>query len=125
MKKKDFFKLVISIVGTLIFGIGMCCCLIPEWEAFNCGIFLATFGGIILLFLSAIGIKEKLKGKSINWKFIGKILFGVFATLVLGTGMALIMVWKMILCGIVVGIVGIVLLLLLIPMCVGFIDEKK
>jgi hypothetical protein len=43
----------------------------------------------------------------------------VFAALVLGVGMCMIMVWNMMLPGIAVGIVGIVLLLMLIPMCLG------
>jgi len=46
--------------------------------------------------------------------------------LVLGVGMSMIMVFEgMMIYGIAVGIVGIVLLLFLIPMCLGFKDSKK
>ena len=57
-----------------------------------------------------------------------------FTTLVLGTigglcfalGMSMIMVFEgMMIPGIIVGIVGIVMLLFLIPMCVGLKDSKK
>ena len=41
------------------------------------------------------------------------------AALILGVGMCMIMVWNLMLPGILVGIVGIVLLLMLIPMCLG------
>lgn len=43
----------------------------------------------------------------------------MFAALVLGVGMCMIMVWNLMLPGILVGIVGIVLLLMLIPMFLG------
>ena len=45
--------------------------------------------------------------------------------MVLGLGMAMVMVFEgMMLLGMVVGIVGIVMLLFLIPMCVGLKDNK-
>lgn len=40
--------LVLGIVGTLIFGTGMCCCLV--WELFWLGIPVGIFGGILLGF---------------------------------------------------------------------------
>lgn len=43
----------------------------------------------------------------------------MFAALVLGVGMCMILVWNLLLPGILVGILGIVLLLMLIPMCLG------
>lgn len=42
-----------------------------------------------------------------------------FVSLVLGVGMCMIMVWDMMLWGIVVGIAGTVILLSLIPVCMG------
>lgn len=122
MKKADFVTLVIGVVATLLFGIGMCMCLLPEWNAFTEGVVVTAIGGIILL---AMGIKMlggKMKGAKVNWKNIGKVAFGVIASLVLGLGMCFILVWNMMLPGILVGIVGIVMLLCLIPMCVGFKD---
>ena len=59
-----------------------------------------------------------------NWKLISKIVFGVVGALVLGVGMAMIMVWDLLAWGIVVGIVGIVMLLCLIPMFLGFKKEQ-
>ena len=46
-------------------------------------------------------------------------LFGIFGALVLGVGMCMILVWNLMLPGILVGILGIVLLLCLIPMFLG------
>ena len=54
-----------------------------------------------------------------NGKAIATTLFGVLATVVFGVGMCMTMVWNMMVLGIVIGIVGIVLLLCLIPICKG------
>ena len=52
-------------------------------------------------------------------KAIGTTLLGVLGAIVLGAGMCMVMVWDMLVWGIVVGIVGIVLLLCLIPVIKG------
>ena len=44
---------------------------------------------------------------------------GVVGALVLGVGMCMVMVWSMLVPGILVGVVGILLLLCLIPICKG------
>lgn len=120
MKKKDFITLVVGVVGGLLFSIGMCMCLLPEWNAFNQGAVVTAVGAVILLALAIVlRIKSGKPAKKINWKLVGKIAFGVLGALVLGVGMCMIMVWNMMLWGILVGVVGIVLLLCLIPMVVG------
>lgn len=119
MKKSDFIALLLGVVGTLVFGIGMCMCLLPEWNAFNEGVIVTAAGAILLIILTATRIKGSAKEHTVNWKLMGKIAFGILGALVLGVGMCMILVWNMMLWGIVVGAVGIVLLLCLIPMFVG------
>lgn len=119
MKKSDFISLVIGVVGGLLFSIGMCMCLLPEWNAFNAGVIATAVGAVMLLILVIVRCVKSGKKIHINWKLTGKVLFGTLAALVLGVGMCMITVWDMMLWGILVGIVGIVLLLCLIPMCVG------
>lgn len=54
------------------------------------------------------------------------VIGGLLFSLVLDIGMSMIMAFKnMFILGIIVGIVGIVLLLFLIPMCVGLKDSSK
>ena len=53
------------------------------------------------------------------------LVFGVIGGLLFSLGMCMIMVYHMMLYGIIVGVVGILLLLLLIPMCLGLKDSKK
>ena len=78
-----------------------------------------AIGAVSLLVQSIVAWLRSGRKIQINWKIAGKVLYGVFASLVLGVGMCLIMVWNKMLLGILVGIVGIILLLILIPMFLG------
>lgn len=106
-------------MGGLLFALGMCMCLLPEWNAFTLGVVCTAIGAATLLALALVNYIKSGKKIKVNWKIAGKVLFGIFAALVLGVGMCMIMVWNLMLPGILVGIVGIVLLLCLIPMCIG------
>lgn len=120
MKKKNFISLIMGTVGLILFGIGMCMSLLPEWNAFNQGIVVAAVGLVVLL--AMLIIRRKMEGKpaiKLNGKAIGTVLFGIVGALVLGVGMCMVMVWNMLIWGIGVGLVGIVLLLCLIPICRG------
>ena len=121
MSKKNFVTLVLGVVGVLLFGIGMCMCLLPEWNMFKPGVAVAAVGGVELLIL--LMVRRKLGGKpavKVDLKTVGIVLYTLLSTLVLGVGMCLVLVWEMMLQGVVVGCVGIVLLLFLIPMVKGF-----
>lgn len=120
MKKQTFISILIGTVGGLLFALGMCMCLLPEWNSFNQGVVCAAIGGVMLLILGIVSFIKSGKKIHFNFKTIGKVLFGIIASLTLGIGMAMIMVWDMMLWGIVVGIIGIVLLICLVPMCIGF-----
>ena len=52
-------------------------------------------------------------------KTVGTILFSIVGTAALGIGMCMVMVWNYLMPGIVLGVVGIILLLCLIPMVKG------
>ncbi len=120
MKKKNFLTLIFGVIGGMLVAIGMCMSLLPEWNLFNTGVGVTTVGAIALIALAIIRhINDGKKITKPNWKFIGKIALATIATLVVGFGMCMIMVWNMILQGIIVGIIGIILLLCLIPMCFG------
>ena len=120
MKKNHFINLVICVIAGLIFSLGMCMCLLPEWNSFTLGVVLTAIGGVALLTMGIIAYVKSAKNKApINWKLVGKIAYGVVSALVLGLGMCMIMVWNLMIWGILVGIVGIVMLLFLIPMFLG------
>ena len=127
MEKKNFITLVFGTIGGVLFSLGMCMALLPEWEMLEEGKVVGTVGAVVLLLTYLV--YRKLSGKKagkINWKVVAKVIYGIFASLVLGVGMSMVMVFEgMMIQGIVVGIAGIVLLLLLIPMCLGLKDSKK
>ena len=54
MKKSAFINLLIGVVGGLLFALGMCMCLLPQWNAFHTGVVCTAIGfaalGLILLF---------------------------------------------------------------------------
>ena len=125
MKKSQFVTLIISSVFGLIFALGMCMCLLPEWGAFVPGVVMTAIGGVALLIMGLVAFFKNFKSRRpINWKLVGKITFGVVASLVLGLGMCMIMVWNLMVPGIIVGILGLIMLLFLIPMFLGFKEEN-
>ena len=120
MQKKDFVTLILSTVGGILFALGMCMALIPEWAAFVPGIVVGAVGAVVLLIM--VMVRRKMSGKkaiSINGRAIGITLLGVAGAIVLGVGMCMTMVWDVMIPGIIVGIVGIVALLCLIPAVKG------
>lgn len=127
MEKKNFITLVLGTVGGLCFALGMCMCLLPEWNMFNQGVVCTGIGLVIII--ATIIAYRKMSGKApikVNAKVVGKVAYAVLSSLVLGAGMAMVLVFEgMMLLGIIVGIVGIVMLLFLIPMCIGLKDSTK
>lgn len=120
MKKKNFITLIFGTVGGILFAVGMCMCLLPEWNAFTPGVVMSAVGIAVLAVM--LIVRRKMEGKPavrLNIKTVGTVVFGIIAALVFGAGMCMAMVWDMLVWGIVVGIVGIILLICLIPMCRG------
>ena len=121
MTKKSFVFLVLTVVGGLLFSLGMCMCLLPEWNAFRPGVIVTALGGVSLLTIGLVRwIMAGRPVAKINWSMVGKVAYCVMAALVLGAGMAMIMAFEgLMLYGIAVGVVGIVLLLGVIPVFKG------
>ncbi|MDE7282169.1 MAG: hypothetical protein K2N85_01045 [Lachnospiraceae bacterium] len=121
MKKENFVTLILSTIGGIMFAIGMCMCLLPEWNAFTQGVVMAAVGIVVLLVM--LVVRRKMKGKpaiKVSGKAVGTVALGIVGALVLGVGMCMTMVWEgLMVQGIIVGIIGIVLLLCLIPLCKG------
>ncbi|MDU2490057.1 MAG: hypothetical protein E7D27_05620 [Clostridium celatum] len=119
MKKENFISLIISIVGVILFSLGMCMSTITEWNTFKEGIIVGIIGLIILI--SLFIIRRKMEGKPVlklNIKTMKIVILGIVSSLILGIGMCMTMVWQgLMVQGIIVGIIGIIMLLCLIPLC--------
>ena len=120
MKKSSFVAMILGTVSGVLFALGMCMALLPEWNAFREGIVFGTVG--LILGLVTLIVWRKMEGKKpvkINAKNLFFIIFGVLGALILGLGMCFCMVWENIVLGTVIGLAGIVMLLSLIPMTKG------
>ena len=107
MKKKNFFALVSGTASILLFGIGMCMCMLPAWNLFRAGVVFGA-AGVVWLLLTWM-IYRKLSGKkpiALNGALLLRALYGCFSVLVLGIGMCMCMLWGMLLPGIGIGILG-------------------
>ena len=120
MKKSTFVAMILGTIGGILFALGMCMALIPEWNAFRPGVIMGVIGAVVLLVMVLIWRKmENKEPIKLSGKTIGATLIGIVGALLLGVGMCLTMVWSNMVVGIIVGIVGIVVLLCLIPFMRG------
>lgn len=120
MKKSSFMAMILGTVGGILFALGMCMVLVPEWNAFDQGVVMGVIGAAVLLIMVLVWRKmEKKTPIRLSAKTIGIFLWGIVGALTLGVGMCLAMVWSSMVPGIAVGGVGIVLLLCLIPLTKG------
>lgn len=121
MKKENFVTLLMGTVGGILFALGMCMCLVAEWNAFSQGVVVGAIGAVILLVM--LIVRRKMQGKppvTLTRKTVGTIALGIVGALAFGVGICMTMVWEgLLVWGIVVGLIGIVLLLCLIPVCKG------
>ena len=120
MKKSNFIALILGTIGTVFFALGMCMTTITEWGMFNQGIVCGVIGLVVLL--ADLILWRRMEGKEpihLSGKTLGTIALAVAGALLLGVGMCLSMVFGYLVQGIVVGLVGIMALLCLIPLTRG------
>ena len=123
MKKSNFIAMILGTIGTVFFALGMCMALIEDWGMFRQGVVCGIIGMVVLL--AALVIWRRMEGKQpvhLDGKTLGTILVAVVGALLLGVGMCLSMVFELMVPGIVVGLMGIVALLMLIPLTKGLKD---
>lgn len=120
MKKSSFVAMMLGTVSGVLFALGMCMALLPEWNAFRPGIILGTTG--IVLGVITLLVWRKMEHKApikVSGRTMGIWAFGVVGALVLGVGICFCIVWENIVLGALIGLVGILSLLALIPITKG------
>lgn len=120
MKKSTFVATLLGVISCLFFGLGMCMAMLPEWNAFKPGVIVGCVG--LVFALITVFVWRRMEHKApikINGKTILTAIIGIVGALLLGVGMCMVMVWGNMIFGVVLGIVGILVLLCLIPLCVG------
>ena len=120
MKKSNFTALLLGTLSGVLFAIGMCMALIAEWNAFTPGVVLGCTG--VVLGIATMLIWRKMEHKApchLSGRHVRAVLLGVAGAMLLGVGMCFCMVWQRMLPGMLIGVVGIVLLVCLIPLLKG------
>jgi hypothetical protein len=120
MKKSSFVAMILGTVSGVFFALGMCMALISEWNTFRPGILFGAVGlvlGLItVLIWRKMGHKEPIR---FSEKTVLSVAMGIIGALAFGVGMCFSMVWGKMIFGIVIGLMGIIILLCLIPLMKG------
>ena len=120
MKKSSFVALIMGTVSGVFFALGMCMALLPEWNAFTEGVIFGAVGILLGIITALVWCKmEHKKLPTLNIKNVFRTIYAAVAVLVLGVGMCMCLVWENIICGTLVGLLGIIMLIALIPMIKG------
>ena len=131
MKKETLYEIILGTIGGLIFAIGMCMCLLPEWNMFREGITVSVIGFVILLCIIPIYKRSHPKRihKPIDWEIVLTWTIGVVGALIMGFGMSRIMVGEAttsdMIVGMITGVVGLVICVLNYPIYAYIKSDKE
>jgi len=130
MKKETLLEIILGTIGGLVFAIGMCMCLLPEWNLFTAGVVTTIIGFIILLCIIPIYRKEHPRKPHgpVNWGIVLTFIIGIVGSLIMGFGMSKILVGEAtktdMLVGIITGVVGLIICVLNYPIY-SYIKSNK
>ena len=131
MKKETLLEIILGTIGGLVFALGMCMCLIPEWNMFKTGVIVGVIGFIILLCIIPVYRKNHPKKKRgpINWGIVLTWVVGVVGSLIMGFGMSKILVEEAtqsdMIIGLITGIIGLIICVLNYPVYAYIKNPKE
>ena len=131
MKKETLLEIILGTIGGLVFAIGMCMCLLPEWDMFTAGVVVAIIGFVILLSIIPIYRKSHPKKKRgpINLGIVFTWTIGVVGSLIMGFGMSKILVGDAsnsdMIVGFITGVVGLIICVLNYPIYAYIKNPKE
>ena len=132
MKKETLLEIILGTIGGLVFAIGMCMCLIPEWNMFTAGVVVTIIGFIILLCIIPVyrstHPKKVKENKPTDLGIVLTWTVGVVGSLIMGFGMSKVLVGNAsasdMIVGIITGVVGLVICVLNYPVY-AYIKSNK
>ena len=133
MKKETLLEIILGTIGGLVFAIGMCMCLLPEWNVFTAGVITTIIGFVILLCIIPVyesSHPKKIKEhKPVNWGIVLTWTIGVVGALIMGFGMSKILVGNAetsdMIVGLITGVVGLLICVLNYPVYAYIKSNKK
>ena len=131
MKKETLLEIILGTIGGLVFAIGMCMCLLPEWILFTAGVITTIIGFIILLCIVPVYRKNHPRKPHgpVNWGIVLTWTIGVVGSLIMGFGMSKILVEGAdksdMIVGMITGVVGLIICVLNYPVYSYIKSNKK
>ena len=131
MKKETLLEIILGTIGGLIFAIGMCMCLLPEWNLFTAGVITTIVGFFLLLCIIPVYKKShpKKEHKPVNWGIVATWIIGVIGSLTMGFGMSKILVGNAstadMIVGLITGVVGLIVCVLNYPIYAYIKNNKE
>lgn len=130
MKKETLLEIILGTIGGLVLSIGMCMCLVTEWNMLVPGAVVAVIGFIVLLCIIPVYRKEHPRKPHgpINWGIVLTFVVGIVGSLIMGFGMSKILVGEPsqtdMIVGMITGVVGLVICVLNYPIY-SYIKSNK
>lgn len=130
MKKETLLEIILGTIGGLVLSIGMCMCLVTEWDMLVPGVVVAAIGFIILLCIIPVYRKDHPRKPHgpINWGIVLTFVVGIVGSLIMGFGMSKILVGEPsqtdMIVGMITGVVGLVICVLNYPIY-SYIKSNK
>lgn len=122
MKKETLQSIILGTVGGLVFALGMCMCLVEEWNLFTPGVVAIVIGLVVLLALAYLYRRAhpRQPREAMDRGVLAAVVVGILGMLALGLGMSLTLVAgsasrASMLGGMVLGIVGLLACVLNYP----------
>ena len=131
MKKDTLLSIILGTIGGLVFSVGMCMCLVKEWNMFTPGVIVTIIGFIILLCIIPVYRKDHPRKPHcpVNWGIVLTWTIGVVGSLIMGFGMSKILVEGAdksdMIVGIITGVVGLIICVLNYPVYSYIKSNKK
>ena len=133
MKKETLIEIILGTIGGLVFAIGMCMCLLPEWNMFTAGVITTIIGFVILLCIIPVyknlHPKKIKENKPINLGIVLTWTVGVAGALLMGFGMSKILVGNAktsdMIVGLITGVVGLLICVLNYPVYTYIKSNKE
>ena len=132
MKRETLLEIILGTIGGLVFAIGMCMCLLPEWNMFKAGVITTIIGFVILLCIipvyRAAHPKKAKEKRPTNLGIDFTWTVGVIGSLIMVFGMSKFLVGNAstsdMIVGIITGVVGLVICVLNYPVY-AYIKSNK
>ena len=130
MKKETLLEIILGTIGGLVLSIGMCMCLVTEWDMLVPGVVVAAIGFILLLCIIPVYRKDHPRKPHgpINWGIVLTFVVGIVGSLIMGFGMSKILVGEPsqtdMIVGMITGVVGLVICVLNYPIY-SYIKSNK